>query len=216
MAPLVAQLKDEEIDQLLNDPQMGPMFQQASHLAPPAPQGSVAPMPPSPTTKPSATPPLAPASPKEIATLRKLLAMDPQTAPLAGQLSESDLTAMLAEPQIKQAVQQLGPMIDSLPADTSQLNAPSPTPPAPHGSKHSTKADHPSGKPTLDQAATQLADPSVQAMAQELSKSITPEQARQLLADPSVQALFQQTNAPTPSGNKDKGTPPPPSSSIAN
>ncbi|MFM7390420.1 MAG: hypothetical protein ACKO34_07345 [Vampirovibrionales bacterium] len=216
MAPLVAQLKDEEIDQLLNDPQMGPMFQQASRLAPPTPQGSVAPTPPSSTTKPSATPPLAPASSKEIATLRKLLAMDPQTAPLASQLSESDLTAMLAEPQIKQAVQQLGPMIDTLPADTGQLNAPSPTPSAPHGSKHPTKTETPSSKPTLDQAATQLADPSVQAMAQELSKSITPEQARQLLADPSVQALFQQANAPSPSGNTDKAPPPPLSPPVAN
>lgn len=132
----------------------------------------------------------APVTPADVAALRQILQMNPQTAQQASKVSDADLTQLLqSDPEIAGAVKEFEAM------SAGQGVAPS-------GGKPGAKA--PAAQPTDPAQALKLAQqtPGVIPQAQAMVASLTPQEReammKQLANDPEAQAIMAQMGVSMP------------------
>jgi hypothetical protein len=135
-----------------------------------------------------------PVTPADVAALRQILQMNPQTAPQAAQISDADLTKLLqSDPEIAGAVKEFQ-------AISSGATAPA----------------GPAGQPTDPAQALKLAqqNPEVMKQAQAMVASLSPQEReammKQLASDPEAQAILAQMGVSLPvQGGPTQPTPTP-------
>jgi hypothetical protein len=142
----------------------------------------------------------APVTPADVAALRQILQMNPQTAQQASQVSDADLTKLLqSDPEIAGAVKEFEAM--------SSGQGVSPT----GGQGGSTPPTSPTAQPTDPAQALKLAqqNPEVMKQAQAMVASLTPQERdammKQLANDPEAKAIMAQMGVSLPA----QGTPAP-------
>jgi len=143
----------------------------------------------------------APVTPADVAALRQILQMNPQTAQQASQVSDADLTALLkSDPEIAGAVKEFQAM------SAGQGVAPT-------GGQ--TKSNTPDTQPTDPAQALKLAqqNPEVMDKAKAMVDSLTPQERdammKQLANDPEAQAIMAQMGMTMPPSQQGRPAPAP-------